>query len=146
MTGLDHLEGETVYVLADGVVFDSEVVSNGAITLSSGGVTTTASTVQIGLPYEVHLETMPLSWLGSETIQGRIKRINEVVSNWYVSGDFSIGKDVDTLETYNLSGQTTGQDRKTFPPGYGRDTSIYVYQKSPEPLTLLGIAAEFEVH
>jgi len=146
MTGLTHLVGETVSVLADGVVFDDAVVSGtGTITLKSGGTTTTASTVQMGLPYEVHLQTMPLSWLGGQTIQGRQKRISEVVANWYNSGDFSIGKDTSNLETYSISGQTTSQDRKTFPPGYGREAAVYVYQKSPEPLTLLGIATEFEV-
>jgi hypothetical protein len=146
MTGLTHLVGETVSVLADGVVFDDAVVSaTGTITLKSGGTTTTASTVQMGLPYEVHLQTMPLSWVGGVTIQGRQKRISEVIANWYNSGDFSIGKDTSNLETYSISGQTTNQDRKTFPPGYDREASVYIYQKSPEPLTLLGVATEFQV-
>ena len=138
--------GETVSVLADGVAFDDAVVTGaGGITLKLGGTTTTASTVQWGLPYEVHLQTMPLSWVGGGTIQGRMKRIGEVVANWYNSGDFSIGKDTSKLETFSISGQTTSQDRKTFPPGYDRDAEVYIYQKSPEPLTLLGVATEFQV-
>jgi len=146
MTGLTHLVGETVSVLADGVVFDDAVVSGtGTITLKSGGTTTTANTVQMGLPYEVHLQTMPLSWVGGVTIQGRMKRIGEVVANWYKSGDFYLGKDVINKGLYSIDGQTTSQDRKTFPPGYDRDVAVYIYQKSPEPLTLLGIATEFEV-
>ncbi|MHC4121931.1 MAG: LamG-like jellyroll fold domain-containing protein [Planctomycetota bacterium] len=147
MTGLTHLVGETVSVLADGVVFDDAVVSaTGTITLKSGGTTTTASTVQMGLPYTVQLRTMPLSWVAQGmTIQGRIKRINEVIARWYESGDFSIGKDADTLQTYSISGQTTSQDRKTFPPGHSREGYIFIYQKSPEPLTVLSIVAEFQV-
>ncbi len=146
MTGLDHLDGQTVYVLADGVIFDTEVVVGGAITLSLDNVTTTASTVQMGLGYEVHMRTMPLSWLGGQTIQGLQKRISEVVANWYVSGDFSIGRDADTLGTMSVTGQTTSQDRITFPPGYDYNGYVYVYQKSPEPLTLLGLALEFDVN
>jgi len=147
MTGLDHLDGQTVYVLADGVVFDTAVVSSGAITLKLATVTTAASTVQMGLGYEIHLRTMPLSWLGQGmTIQGRQKRISEVVANWYNSGDFSIGKDASTLRTQSISGQTTSQDRITFPPGYDYNGYVYVYQKSPEPLTLLGLALEFDVN
>jgi len=145
MTGLDHLEGQTVYVLADGVVFDTAVVSGGAITLKLDGTITTASTVQMGLGYEVNMRTMPLSWLGGVTIQGRKKRISEVVANWYNSGDFSIGKDADNLQTYGLSGFTTDQDRKTFPPGFDRNGYVYIYQKSPEPLTLLAVMLEFDV-
>jgi hypothetical protein len=81
MTGLTHLVGETVSVLADGVVFDDAVVSGtGTLTLKTGGTTTSASTVQMGLPYEVHLQTMPLSWVGGVTIQGRMKKIGEVVA------------------------------------------------------------------
>lgn len=147
MTGLLHLKGETVYVLADGVVFDTEVVSaSGEITLSLDNVTTTASTVQMGLAMEVNMRTMPLSWVsGDITIQGRIKRISEVIANWYVSGDFSVGRDVDTLQTVSISGQTTFQDRVSFPPGYDRNGYVYVWQKSPEPLTILALIMEFGV-
>ena len=147
MVGLDHLEGETVYVLADGEVFDTEVVSGGAITLSSGGTTKTASTVQMGLPITVQMRTMPLSWVAQGmTIQGKTKRISEVVANWYKSGDFSIGKNSSTLQTYTITGQTTNQDRITFPPGYSREGYVFVWQKSAEPLTLLAVALEFNVN
>ncbi len=147
MTGLTHLNGQTVYVLADGVIFDTEVVTGGAITLSLNNVTTTAFTVQMGLGYEVHMRTMPLSWVaGDVTIQGRQKRISEVIANWYVSGDFSVGRDVSTLGTVSISGQTTSQNRITFPPGYDRNGYVYVYQKSPEPLTVLALIVEFDVN
>ena len=141
ITGLTHLVGETVAVLGDGVALGDEVVdANGEITIDAS-----ASTVQVGLPYEVHLRTMPLSWLGGVTIQGKQKKISEVVSRWYKSGDFSIGKDVDNQQTYSISGQTTDIDRKTFSPGYSRNGYIYIYQKSPEPLTILSVMAEFQV-
>ncbi len=139
ITGLSHLEGETVAVLGDGIMQASKVVSGGQITIDS------ALTVQVGLPYEVHLRTMPLSWLGGQTIQGRQKRISEVVSRWYKSGDFSIGKDVDNQQTYSITGQTTDIDRKTFSPGWDRNAYIYIYQKSPEPLTVLSVMMEFKV-
>lgn len=147
MTGGTHLVGETVSVLADGVVFDDAVVNgSGEIILKLGGTTTTASTVHWGLPYEVKLRTMPLSWVAEgATIQGRQKKIGEVIANWYVSGDFSVGRDASTLGTMSISGQTTDQDRITFPPGWDRNGYVYVYQKSPEPLTLLGLAIEFDV-
>ena len=148
MTGGSHLIGETVSVLADGVVFDDAVVTGaGGITLKLDGTTTTASVVQWGLPITVQMRTMPLSWVAQgSTIQGRQKRISEVVANWYNSGDFSVGRDASTLQSYSISGQTTSQDRITFPPGYDRNGYVFVFQKSPEPFTLLSLAVEFEVN
>ena len=146
MTGLDHLEGETVSVLADGVIFDDAVVSSGSITLKLLGATTTAKTVQMGLVYDVKLRTMPLSWVAQGgTIHGKLKKIGEVIASWYVSGDFSMGRDVDNLETFSISGQTTSSDRKTFSPGWDRNGYVFIFQQSPEPLTLLSLTTEFQV-
>ncbi len=139
---LDWLEGETVYILADGVIHDSKTVSNNTITLDG-----TYSTVQVGLPYTIQLRTMPLSWIsqGTMTIQGRIKRINEVIARWYESGDFYLGKDSSHLVLFSISGQTSDEDRATFPAGYDRSGYVYIYQKSAEPLTLIALMIEFMV-
>jgi len=52
-SGLSHLEGETVSILADGLVLDDEVVSGGSVNLS-----TTYSVVHIGLGYNQDIETV----------------------------------------------------------------------------------------
>ncbi len=54
ITGLSHLEGETVQVLADGYDAGDFTVSGGAITLG-----TAASTVTVGLGYTSELRPMP---------------------------------------------------------------------------------------
>ncbi len=140
ISDLTWLEGESVVALADGTIVTDLTVSSNTVTLGA-----VYQQVQIGLPYTVQLRTMPLSWLDGTTIHGRMKRVSEVIAEWYKSGDFSIGKDADTLETYSLSGQTTGIDRKTFPPGYDRNGYVFVWQQSPEPLTLLAIMVEFNL-
>jgi len=141
ITGLGHLNGETVAVLGDGVVQASKTVSSGQITITS------ASTVQVGLPYTVQLRTMPLSWVGAGvTIQGRIKRINEVIAQYYDSGDFDIGRDTTDKETISISGMDSDEERMTFPAGYDRPGYIFIYQESPEPLTLLSLMIEFQVY
>ena len=142
ITGLSHLEGETVHILGDGVVLASETVSSGQITADS-----VCSKYQVGLPYTVQLKTMPLSWImqGGQTIQGRIKRINEVLPRWYESGDFYIGKDYDNKELMSIDGITTSEERKTFQPGYDRSGYVYFYQQSAEPFTLLALMIEFLV-
>jgi hypothetical protein len=73
MSGLDHLEGEEVSILADGSVHPTRVVTGGAITLQSpGGV------VQIGLPYRALLETLEVNAAGGEPMRGNKKLIQSV--------------------------------------------------------------------
>jgi hypothetical protein len=75
ISGLGHLEGEEVWVLADGAVHPNRTVSAGAITLQAA-----ASKVQVGLPCPGYLETMQLNMGGDDgTAQGKIKRVHQVV-------------------------------------------------------------------
>ena len=58
---LDHLEGKSVGVLADGVVMGEFTVSGGSITLPR-----TANNVVIGLPYTTTIELLPIE-IASQT-------------------------------------------------------------------------------
>jgi len=53
-SGLDHLEGRMVRVLADGAAIETLEVQDGAITLSEP-----AKNVQVGLPYTHEIEPLP---------------------------------------------------------------------------------------
>jgi hypothetical protein len=53
-TGLDHLEGRTVAVVADGTPLPQRIVAGGAVTLD-----TAASAVQVGLPFAMQVEPLP---------------------------------------------------------------------------------------
>ena len=144
ISDLTWLEGETVSVLADGNDIGTFTVSSDTITL--GGV---YATVQVGIPYTVQLRTMPLSWIAQGmTIQSRIKRINGVVPRWFESGDFYFGRDVDNKELVSITRMTTSESShlQTFPPGYSKQGYVFIYQESPEPLTLLSLLIEFQVY
>lgn len=52
--GLDHLEGQSVTLLADGAVVPSQIVISGQITLTDG-----ARTLQAGLPFAHIIEPLP---------------------------------------------------------------------------------------
>lgn len=54
-TGLDHLEGRLVDIIADGHVVQAQMVSDGQITLTEA-----ASTVEIGLPWIWKVTPMPI--------------------------------------------------------------------------------------
>lgn len=58
-SGLGHLEGLTVSVVADGFVLDDEIVTGGEITISQP-----AHIVEIGLPYAHIIEPLPPSVIG----------------------------------------------------------------------------------
>ena len=74
VSGLEHLEGKTVQITADGAVHPELVVSSGAITLNY-----TATDIKVGLKYVSKLTpTRPGSNAGSGTTLGKLKRWNEI--------------------------------------------------------------------
>lgn len=72
-SGLDHLEGLSVSILADGVAQDSQVVSGGSVTLDNP-----ASEVEIGLPYTHTVEPLPPATAGQGGA-GRKMRLIEAI-------------------------------------------------------------------
>jgi hypothetical protein len=74
ITGLGHLEGRTVGVLADGAAHPDCVITAGAIALNRS-----ASNVTVGLRWQSKLTTMPLeAGSATGTAQGKTKRITSV--------------------------------------------------------------------
>ena len=74
ISGLDHLESETVSVLGDGSVYSNQAVTSGAI--SSLSPTVTKAT--IGLPYTSTVKTLRPEQGGDDgSAQGRTKRVFE---------------------------------------------------------------------
>jgi len=72
-SGLDHLEGETVSIVADGEVRQDQTVTGGQITLNEA-----ASTIEIGLPYTHIIEPLPPSELGAAGGGRRIRLIEGI--------------------------------------------------------------------
>jgi hypothetical protein len=72
-TGLDHLEGKTVDIVADGAVMEQQVVTAGQITLPRN-----ALAVEIGLHYESLIELLNIEInSGTGTAQGNAVRTGE---------------------------------------------------------------------
>jgi hypothetical protein len=72
--GLNHLEGMTVSILADGVVVAPQIVRNGSVTLPAP-----ATLITIGLGFTAQLQTLYLEIPGGITVQGRRKEIDQAV-------------------------------------------------------------------
>lgn len=87
ITGLNHLNGKTVSILADGSVQPQQVVTNNSIKLQSQ-----ASQVTIGLPFTAQLQTMYLDPPSPEgTTQGKRKNIFGVTVRLEASRGYSLG-------------------------------------------------------
>ena len=78
VSGLDHLEGETVKVMVDGLSHPNLVVSGGAVTLANNR---TGSVIQIGLSYTWRIITQKIDTVlpNNDTGQGRKKRIINII-------------------------------------------------------------------
>jgi hypothetical protein len=164
ITGLDHLEGEEVAILADGVAKPNQTVTGGQITL-----TTAASVVHVGLPYTGQITTQrPEFGLKDGTSQGLVKRIISLVIRVLNSGTFKAGRDETNIDEYGFItyDQTTyetlfrnsdtptgtaltlftGDKVVPFDGSFNREGRLTIIQDKPLPLTVVGIMADLEVH
>jgi hypothetical protein len=93
VSGLWHLNGEVVTILADGAAHAAKTVTNGKITLDRA-----ATRVQVGLPYTGTLKTLGLELQALGTIQGKKKRIPEVKLRFRNTLGGKAGASADRLE------------------------------------------------
>ena len=76
VTGLDHLEGETVGLVADGLVLPARTVSGGSVTLTSTELASSYSQLEVGLLFTPEFQIMPINTnIGSGQNQMRLKKI-----------------------------------------------------------------------
>ena len=147
ISGLWHLEGQSVVALGNGYVERNLTVSNGGVTLQNK-----ASRVHIGLPYTSEMQTLRID-NGNvlDTIQGRNKKISRLSIRFEQSLGGWYGPDLDHMREikYGLPaqyGQTpswiTGDKDLTMSPSWNKDGQIVVQQRDPLPMTLLALIPE----
>ncbi len=144
MTGLDHLEGEVVQVLADGAAHPDRTVSGGAITLARA-----ASIVHAGLGYDSDLESLDLeSGSAIGTSQTKKKRINKVAVRLLETLGCKAGREGQMDEVQFRAGGDpmdaspplfTGDKFVEFPAGWDNAATVRVTQSQPLPCTVTAI-------
>lgn len=117
-TGLDHLEGQSVKVIADGSVLSDKVVSGGSVTIDRDAQTS----CQIGLDMEPIVETLPLEVIGLGTNIGRKKRISEVVLRLQETGDFTVNSREVSFKSFGKAG--AGSPLDVAPPSFTGDKKV----------------------
>ena len=152
ISGLDHLEGQTVGILANGATHPDKTVASGSITLDRA-----STDVKAGLAYKSILQTMRLD-AGSQngTSQGKTKRIYEITIRLFESIGVEVGESLDNMERIPFRTSSdpmddgippfTGDKAVEFRGNYDTDGFIFVRQTQPLPLTILSLYPELQTN
>ena len=142
LTGLEHLEGREVGVLADGSPLDGLVVKDGKIVLPRP-----MNCVHAGLTYEAELETLPAAFERADgTAQDRKRRLVSVTVKMLDSRGGKVGTDAQRMdeiiqrstENFNTPIALKTEDYVLALSGtHSLVPSIVFKQTEPLPVTLL---------
>ena len=149
ISGLDHLEGELVSILADGNVVNQQTVSSGAIVLSIA-----AEKVKVGLPYTSYMETLDfVGALQGDTTQDKLKDVKSVVVSLEETRALWFGPSSDRLvevafrenEDYGDPTNLFNGDKEIFlEAGATRESRAYIRNTDPLPLTITALLPRLE--
>jgi hypothetical protein len=151
ITGLSHLEGKIVKILADGVILDEQRVVGGQILLDSP-----ASNVRAGLSYDSKLTPMRMDTnTKAGTTHGSIKTIPEMVISFMDTVGAKYGKNDTSLfdidfdrvglkNTSKVEGLFTGDVTVSFDGGFDIDDSMVITQSEPLPCIVRAIVPRVE--
>ena len=152
ITGLDHLEGETVSILANGGSHPDRTVADGSIILDAQ-----YNTVVVGLGYASELELLDID-TGSAfgTGLGSKAKINEVTLDLFETsgGTYGAESDRQTALVFRQGNDLMDEGVPLFtgkkavrPKGGWKDSiKIIVRQTDPLPMTLLAILLKGELN
>lgn len=151
ISGLDHLEGETVKVLADGAVHPDKTVSSGSISLDYD-----ASVVQIGLGYFHDIEFLKIdAGNPAGSAIAKDKQMHQVDLVLHETGALAIGVDRDNLLEEPLRQVSdamdtavplfTGELTAELDGDYITDPRVIIRQNDPTAFTLLAAVFDLQV-
>lgn len=150
LTGLSHLENETVSIVTDGAVHKPIKVVNGQITLEYP-----AMAVHVGFPIRSQVCSLPLDSQVDEAFgRGRSKNVKKATFKVYRSSTFSAGPDekhlvdakIRTNEPYGSPPDLkTGDVEIPLTPSWGSDGQIFIEHTEPLPLTITSMMFEVEI-
>ena len=145
ITGLDHLEAETVQAKADGAYLGEFVVSGGQIQLPRS-----ADDVEVGIAFTPTIQTMPLNLPLSDgpnfASKKKIKRcaVNLFESNGILVNDQRLADKVIGQNQFDAPEPQTGIKRIPL-LGWSLDASVTITQTTPFNMTLLSLGLEVAV-
>ena len=152
ITGLTHLEGQTVQICADGAAQAERVVGDGQVTLDRA-----ASLVHIGYSYPSRYQSMRIEL---DTGAGTAQTAKKGISNLWLRLQSTIGgrfgpsfdrmDDLPTVDPYAAVGEPpalfSGDVCTQFPAGLDTDCFICYEQSLPLPATLVALITRLVVN
>lgn len=152
VTGLAHLEGQTVSVCVDGSNHPDKVVSGGQITLDRTG-----ELIHVGYRFVSRMQTMRLEVQGGGgTSQTARKGIAEVwlrlqsTIGGRVGPTFDRMDEIRTLDPRKPVGTPpalySGDYKLQFPGGYETDAYVCYEQRMPLPATLVAVVLRVQIN
>lgn len=151
-SGLDHLEGQTVKVVGDGIVQADKTVSAGQVVID-----TAVSSVEIGLAYTHEIEPLPPSVVGGGGT-GRATRLVEGIFRLEETAALrlDVGRGLKDIALHDIDEITLGQplpqiskDVRVRALGWQADGTKPLWraaQDTPLPFTLLSVTTELKVN
>jgi len=148
VSGLWHLEGETVSVLSDGDAFLDQIVTNGSVTLDAP-----ATKIKIGLPYKCQGQTLPIVLRDIQS-DGRRKNVLGLAVRLLDSRGLSFGSSfTDLTEMKDRSSEDWGEELAlrtdssyvVVNTAWTPEGEIFFEQKYPLPGTVLGFVYDVDL-
>ena len=157
ISGLDHLEGELVAVVADGYVVEGKTVVSGSITLDRA-----ASKVHVGLPYLPVIETLDIDTVSPvETLKGKSVSVSKVfieVENTR-GGFVGARQDAETglsttfqeikprfdSDNYDPIALRTYKQEVLIDPQWSKGGGVRIEQRAPLPMAILSIIPQVDI-
>lgn len=150
ISGLEHLEGYTVAILADGNVLPQQTVENGKVFLGNK-----YKKVHVGLPIDAEIKTLPIDFTAQDgTYLSRKKRIAAVTLLLKDSRGGLFGMKENELDEFKWRsneaygepiGLQTGKFKVTIKSAtYDETQQIIIKQPDPLPMTVLSLIPEIE--
>lgn len=156
-TGLEHLEGKDVAILADGYVVEDKVVTSGSVTLDRA-----ADKVHIGLSYTPAVETLDVDVAAvAETLKARAVSVSKVFIEVEKSRGGWVGgrKDPESGETttfqeikprfvadsYGVIPLRTFKQEVSIDPQWSKGGGVRIEQRDPLPMSILSIIPQVDV-
>lgn len=148
VSGLGHLEGREVAIVADGSLRTRQTVVSGTVAVTGPA----SSTIHVGLPFTTSIKTLPPeAGAGGGTAQGQMKRAGKVTLRLLESlgGKVGRGTNLEQLVMRSLDEPIsaavplfTGDKRVGDASSWDRTGQIDIVQDEPLPLTVLAIIQE----
>lgn len=151
VSGLGHLEGSTVQVVADGGFIGEKTVAAGSVSLEYP-----ASIIHVGLPYTAGIKTLDLNLPRNDgTSAGRPKRVNQITvrvkdSKCGYAGVNNFNNmeklEMPEITQWGYPDELNTADIRVKPYSeYEAEACLTIKQDKPFPLTVLALMAEIEM-